>query len=171
MKLSIAEIRKRFSEDIIQLNPELFAEYEQETGQKIDLATVNQVAQEPKKRGNKYGAHKMKVGDMTFDSKAEARRWADLRDMVHRGEISSLMRQVRINLLEGFTYHGEKVRGIWYTCDFSYERDGILYIEDTKSVATARTEAFRLRWRLLQWKFRERQDVMLVLTDGQGRVL
>lgn len=164
MKVSMAAIRKQFSEDIINLNPEVFGEYERETGKKMDLPTVNEVAQEPKKRTNKYGAHKITIGQEKFDSKAEARRWLDLRDLVNRGEITNLMRQIRICLLDGFDYHGEKVRPIWYTADFIYTKDGITYIEDVKSVATSRAADFRLRWRMLQHLYKDVANVRCVTT-------
>lgn len=174
-KVSMADIRRHFSEDIKQLNPHLMAHLgidvpepdvrESTIVHTYALRDLNRRIQEDiHKSTNKFGAKKTRIGDLTFDSKKEANRYLELKAMEERGEIGSLMLQCRINLMEGFTFQGEKVRAINYTADFVYRRDGFTVIEDVKSEATARTEAFRLRWRLLQWHYKDVADVKLVMT-------
>lgn len=169
-KISMADIRKHFSEDIRQLNPDLFGELGIQTVVGSDRTAPLRELDERLRRSdvreasNKFGAKKTKVGELTFDSKKEANRYLELKAMQERGEISGLILQGKINLMEGFTYQGEKVRGINYTADFIYRRDGFTVVEDVKSEATARTEAFRLRWRLLQWHYKDVPDVKLIMT-------
>lgn len=172
-KISMADVRRHFSEDIKLLNPELYAELGIDVAGSpdTDQTVVTRFAFEQlkerlaaEKKGNKYGARKTRIGDLTFDSAKEAARYLVLKEQADRGEIDSLMLQCRINLMEGFTFQGEKVQGINYTADFVYTKDGITYVEDVKSVATARTEAFRIRWRLLQWHYKDHPDVRLVQT-------
>lgn len=162
-KISMANIRKRFSEDVRVLNPELFGEFKIETHAAFEEALRQSKA---RTTSNKYGAKKTKIGDLTFDSKKEAGRYLELKGQEDRGEIKDLMLQCRINLLEGFTYQGQKVRAINYTADFVYMKDGFAIIEDVKSEATARTEAFRIRWRLLQWHYKDVPDVRCILTGA-----
>lgn len=156
---SMSDLRKHFSPDIVALNPELF-------GAEVASARPEEIAARPVTRANKYGAKKVTIGTEVFDSRAEARRWLDLREQERHGEISELMRQCRIVLLEGFVYQGNKVQPITYTADFVYWQGGVKIIEDLKSSATARTEAFRLRWRLLQWHFKDDPTVKCVVTEG-----
>lgn len=172
-KISMADIRKHFSEDIKQLNPELMVHLGIEPLQTdtlqaraLALADFDRLIKEPdsRKRENKFGARKTRIGELTFDSQKEANRYLELKGMEERGEIRDLLLQCQINLMEGFTYQGEKVRPINYTADFVYMEGKFTVIEDVKSEATARTEAFRLRWRLLQWHYRDVKDVKLVQT-------
>lgn len=54
----------------------------------------------PRQRGHqKYGNVKTELDGMTFDSKAEARHWADLRWREKAGEIRDLKRQVSYELI------------------------------------------------------------------------
>ena len=53
----------------------------------------------PKKDRSKYGAEKVTVLGMDFDSKREARRWFELRALEQAGEISNLQRQVKYVLI------------------------------------------------------------------------
>lgn len=82
---------------------------------------------------------------IAFHSAGEADRWSELQLLEQAGEIRTLRRQVRHNL------YVNEVRITSYTSDFEYE-EGPLWVhivEDFKSPATARLEAFRLKMRLL----------------------
>lgn len=160
-KVSMADIRRHFSEDIRQLNPDLFGQETIASHAALNTALAMDAKEEKR---NKFGAKKTKVGELTFDSKKEANRYLELKAMEEREEISGLMLQCKINLMEGFTFQGEKVRAINYTADFVYTQDGFTVVEDVKSEATARTEAFRLRWRLLQQLYKDVPNVKLVQT-------
>lgn len=157
----MADIRRHFSEDIRQLNPDLFGQETITSHAALNAALAMDTKEEKR---NKFGARKTTVGEFTFDSQKEANRYLELKGMEERGEIRDLLLQCQINLMEGFTFQGEKVRAINYTCDFCYMEGRFTVIEDVKSEATARTEAFRLRWRLLQWHYRDVPDVKLVQT-------
>lgn len=157
MGQSVAEAYKNFSDDVKQLNPELFGPLSIDAHRQLDEALRS-------KRANKYGARKTVVDGKKFDSAKESRRYLELKTQEDAGEITGLILQGEIILLEGFTYQGQKVRSIRYTADFVYCKDGKTYIEDTKSEITAKTEAFRIRWRLLQWMYRDQEDVVLLLT-------
>lgn len=163
MKYSIADLNKRLSPDIRELNPDLFEPLGVDAHRIIEEKLSEG---EKKERGNKYGAKRTRIGDLVFDSRKEANRYLELKSQEEIGEISNLELQYEICLLEGFVYQGEKVRAIRYTADFSYAKNGIRYIEDVKSKATARTEAFRIRWRLLQWHFKNNPNVRCVLSGA-----
>lgn len=153
--------RKHFSADIIALNPELFGA--QETKREPVVMTVDAPAP---KRGNKYGARKTVIGDLTFDSKKEANRYLVLKSEEDNGTIIGLLLQHEIVLQEGFEYRGKTVQSITYTADFVYERDGTIYIEDVKSKVTAHNQAFRIRWRLLQYRYKDYPRVICLLTGA-----
>lgn len=96
----------------------------------------------PKKQ-SKYRNHKVEVDGFTFDSKAEAIRWWDLRQMERAGEITDLERQVRLPLI----VNGVKVGT--YIPDFRYRSgDGQIVIEDVKSEPT-KTPVYRLKKRMV----------------------
>lgn len=161
----MADVFKHFSDEIRLLNPDLFKEIGIDIARSgsdqaaVTLFALNSAVQE-KARGNKYGAKRVKDDGKTFDSQAEYRHWLVLRARKEAGEITDLIHQCKIILLEGFTYQGQKVKQISYTADFVFMENGICHIQDLKSVITAKTESFRIRWRLLQWMYRERDDVV-----------
>lgn len=157
-KYNMADVHKRFSDDIKQLNPELFGPLSIEAHRTLDEALRP-------KRGNKYGARKTEVDGKKFDSQKEANRYLVLKAQEEAGEISSLILQCEIQLMPGFTFQGEKVRPIRYTCDFCYAKNGVTYIEDVKSEATKKSEAFRIRWRLLLWYYKDVPDVQCIIVD------
>lgn len=68
------------------------------------------------RRGNKFGAVAVVVDGVRFDSKAEARRWEDLRIMERTGEVVGISRQVRFPLDVDGTTIGH------YVADFVYMR-------------------------------------------------
>lgn len=158
MGQSMAAVFKNFSDDVKELNAELFEPLGIGAHKQLDEAL------QPK-RGNKYGARKVVMDGHTFDSAKEARRYQALKAQEEAGDISELTLQFEIMLLPGFVYKGEKVQPIRYTCDFAYLKDGKSVYEDVKSKATSRTTDFRIRWRLLQWQFRDDEDVVLLLTE------
>lgn len=163
---SLADLQKHFSEEVKELNPELFggtAIVKQEGLSTLIDAKGQVVAQ---KRGNKYGARKTAIGNLVFDSRAEANRYLALRALEEAGQISGLLLQVRIVIIPSFVYLGEKVHEISYTADFVYLEGGKTVIEDCKSIATAKTQAFRLRWRLVQWHYHHRDDVICRVTGA-----
>lgn len=168
MGQSMAEAYKNFSDDVKNLNSDLLVHLGIDMAKKgSDKTAITEFkeALAPPKRGNKYGARKTEVDGHIFDSQKEANRYLVLKAQEEAGEISNLILQCEICLLEGFTFQGEKVRPIRYTADFVYRKSNKTVVEDVKSVTTAKTEAFRIRWRLLQWYYRDIPDVVLLLTE------
>lgn len=89
------------------------------------------------KRRNKYGAERTAVDGIEFDSKAEAKRYMQLKAMEQRGEISDLKLQVVFELLPAQEINGHKERPMTYVADFTYlDSNGELVVEDVKSAIT-----------------------------------
>lgn len=91
----------------------------------------------PVKR-HKYGARKVVLDGITFDSLLEADRWATLRAAEKAGMISNLRRQVTFELVPGVKLLGEdRARPpIRMVADFVYTQNGVNIIEDTKGMDT-----------------------------------
>ncbi len=91
------------------------------------------------KGGNKYSAQKTVVQGITFDSKREAQRWAQLRLLERAGEISEIKLQVPIMLVgqKGplLSRTGRQMR---LTVDFTYKNNktGLTVYEDAKGTPT-----------------------------------
>ena len=98
------------------------------------------------KRSNKYSARRTTLGGIPFDSKREAKRWAELCLLERAGEIADLRRQVPL-MLEGrngplLTRTGRRMR---LTVDFAYTdlASGLTIYEDAKGVPTRDYEVRR----------------------------
>lgn len=95
-------------------------------------------------RRNKYGATKTTLDGITFASKAEAIRYAELKLLQRAGQIKDLQCQPRFPLVVS----GKLVAT--YIADFSFTdmTTGLAVVEDVKSPAT-RTDTYRLKVKLL----------------------
>ena len=82
------------------------------------------------------------VDGIRFDSRAEARRYGELKLLERAGEIHGLTLQP----LYVFEFNGVKIGS--YKADFRYERSGVVVVEDVKSSAT-KTPAYQLRKRMM----------------------
>lgn len=102
---------------------------------------------------NKYGAIKTAVDGIMFDSRAEARRYAELKLLEMAGEITDLKCHPQFELQPSFKHEGKTIRSINYTADFSYMENGKLVVEDVKGGKATLTAAFQLRRRLLLYKY------------------
>lgn len=80
------------------------------------------------------------VDGRTFDSKAEARRYLELKKLQASGVISGLRLQVRFPLSVNGVTVGK------YVADFVYIRDGRRVVEDVKGMRTA---VYKLKCRLM----------------------
>lgn len=96
---------------------------------------------------SKYRAQKITVDGITFDSKAEAKRWFDLRTLETNGLISRLERQVRFD----FVLNGVNLG--FYKADFRYF-DHKLAREITEDVKGYRAgpayAVFRIKAKLME---------------------
>lgn len=89
-------------------------------------------------RKPKYNNVKTVLDGMTFDSKAEARRYAELKLMQRSGELMTVGCQPSFVVAPG----------IRYVADFIVvDRDGHVWVEDVKGVET---QAFKLKAKLFR---------------------
>lgn len=101
---------------------------------------------------HKYGAVKTVIDGITFASKAEGRRYVELRKREQAGEIMRLQLQPRYELQEAFTDAlGVKHRAINYVADFAYFEHGAVVVEDVKGVETPE---FRIKAKLFRYRYR-----------------
>lgn len=100
----------------------------------------------------KYGNRKTVVDGITFDSKKEATRYAELMLLQRAGEIFDLQRQVPFTLIPKQVRDGKVVeRPVVYKADFVYkEKDGTEVVEDVKGVCT---KEYRIKKKLMLWQF------------------
>lgn len=89
---------------------------------------------------NKYGAVRVQSDDGLFDSKAELRRWCDLKLLERAGEIRNLERQVRFPI----AINGVHVCD--YIADFVFFEGEQRVVEDKKGV---QTDVFKLKAKLM----------------------
>jgi len=96
---------------------------------------------------NKFNAIKTTVDGLQFDSRAEARRWQELKLLERAGEIERLERQVPFSLV----VEGQKIAT--YTADFRYwttKSPKERIVEDVKSPPTAKKRDFILIRKLMR---------------------
>ena len=86
---------------------------------------------------NKYRNVKTTIDGIKFDSKAEARRYTELKLLEKAGEITDLKLQPRFILQHSFKHKGKTIRAITYMADFQYSENGKEIVEDVKGVETA----------------------------------
>lgn len=104
---------------------------------------------------NKYGAEKTTVDGVTFDSKYEAKKSAELELLQKAGKIKELERQKRFILQDGFINNKkERVRPISYIADFFYYDVKLkqYVVMDAKGVET---EVFRIKKKLFEKRYPE----------------
>lgn len=97
---------------------------------------------------NKFGAVKTTIDGFTFDSAAEAERYAELKILQAAGEIAGLELQPIYELQPRFK-HGKKIiRPITYRADFRYvvTETGQTVVEDVKGIET---EVFKIKSKML----------------------
>lgn len=99
---------------------------------------------------NKFHARVTHLDGYTFQSRAEARRYEELRLLEMAGEIHDLKVHPRFVLLDAAKELG--LRAVHYTADFQYTEGGRVIVEDVKSSATM-TEAFKLREQLFKRRY------------------
>ena len=106
----------------------------------------------------KYGNKKVKVDNIIFDSKKEARRYAELKMLIRCGEIDNLILQPQFELIPSFRKNGKTYRKTVYKADFSYydRQKQKTIIEDTKGY---RTELYRLKKKLFEYKYPDKEII------------
>jgi hypothetical protein len=89
---------------------------------------------------SKYGARRVEIDGHTFHSKAEARRYLELKALRERGQISDLRLQPRFPI---------KLNGVLvchYIADFAYIENDEKIIEDVKGF---KTDVYRLKKKMM----------------------
>ncbi len=92
----------------------------------------------------KYKNVKTFVDGISFDSRKESARYADLKLMQKAGEISDLTLQPKFDIV----INGVKVCS--YVADFSYVENGVKIVEDVKSEVTRKLPTYRLKKKLMK---------------------
>ena len=109
----------------------------------------NKTSFRPAKAGTKYHNVEVEFKGIRFKSKKEQRRFLELYQLYKAGAITDLKLQPQFTLIESYIKpSGEKVSGMKYTADFSYLRDGQLFVEDVKSKVTKTTD-YKIRKNLM----------------------
>jgi hypothetical protein len=86
---------------------------------------------------SKYGAKKVTVNGITFDSRKEAKRYEELVLLERAGKVSNLETQVKFELIPSQRIDGKVVeRAVTYKADFVYLENGKKVVEDTKGFMT-----------------------------------
>jgi len=92
-------------------------------------------------RNNKFGAIRTTIDGITFASKAEAKRYAELRLMVMGNVISELELQPKYPIIIN------DMKVCTYVADFRYRNDrGKMIVEDVKGV---KTPVYKLKKKLM----------------------
>lgn len=108
----------------------------------------------PAKSVNKYNATKLEVDGHVFDSKAEADYYSQLLLRKIAGELKSIELQPRFELQPSFKCNGKAVKGIFYVADFRViTAAGEEVVIDVKSVATEKNAVYRLKRKMLLYRY------------------
>lgn len=103
---------------------------------------------------NKYNAKKTVVDGIKFDSKKEAKRYIELKEMEKKGLIRDLNLQVPFELIPSFTIFVDgkirKRRNIRYIADFVYFENDKEVVEDVKG---RRTDVYKLKKKLFEYVY------------------
>lgn len=106
----------------------------------------------------KYRNAKTEVEGIIFDSKKEARRYLQLKELERQGVITNLQRQIPFELVPKQTLPEPYMKGnkmhrtehaIKYYADFVYIKDGKVVVEDTKGY---KTKDYRMKYKLMLFR-------------------
>lgn len=105
---------------------------------------------------SKYNSRKTVIDGITFDSKKEAKRYLELKQMEKDGLIHDLKLQVPFILIPSFEVvvdgKKRKRRNMKYVADFVYYRDDEKVIEDVKGL---RTPVYNIKKKLFEYRYHE----------------
>lgn len=107
----------------------------------------------------KYGAKKVTVDGIRFDSKLESEYYLHLKEELDKGNIGGFELQPKFELQESFRKRGILFRKIEYKADFKVlELDGSEVIVDVKGFETT---DFKIKQKLFEKKFPQRLVLMI----------
>lgn len=98
----------------------------------------------------KYHNKKCEYKGLKFDSLKERNHYIVLEHLEKTGQIKDLKRQVKFELQPSFKLNGKTIRAINYIADFTYLKDGVLVVVDTKGF---RTKDYLLKKKMFQYKY------------------
>jgi hypothetical protein len=103
---------------------------------------------------SKYKAQPTVIDNIRFASKAEARRYMELKLLVRAGEIKELELQPKFPLYVTRRRGGDLHKVCDYIADFRYRQgpNGVLVIEDVKSKPT-KTAVYRLKKKMFESQY------------------
>lgn len=101
----------------------------------------------PWKKRAKYRNVKTEVDGLKFDSKKEAKRWVELKQLLDAGRISNLMRQVTFQLVPQVVLDGRKQQPVKYVADFQYQLGNQIVVEDVKGF---KTPEYRMKRKMMK---------------------
>ena len=116
---------------------------------------------------SKYKAQKTEIDGIVFDSKKEATRYLQLRELLKAGEIQNLRRQVKYVLIPAQREQSTEVfksgknkgklkdgklleKECSYYADFVYQKGDEIIVEDVKGI---RTDAYKIKRKLMLKEF------------------
>jgi len=104
----------------------------------------------PKKNDStKFKNKKTEIDGHKFDSKAESRRYLELKTLAETHKIEDLRLQVPFELVPSQYENGKCIeRSCKFVADFTYLENGALVVEDVKSPATI-TPSYIIKRKLL----------------------
>ena len=122
------------------------------------------------KRRSKYNNRKTIIDDVIFDSISEAQHYVDLKQLKVEGKIQDFDLQPEIELQPGFIYKGKKFRPIKYVGDFRiFKNDGSIVIQDVKGTRGYQTDVFKLKMKMLLFKFPNINFEIVVKNGKNGK--
>lgn len=95
---------------------------------------------------SKYGNKQTVLNGKVFDSRREARRFAELDLMQKAGLITDLRLQVPFELIPKI---GSE-RAVYYIADYVYKENGETVVEDCKG---CRTDVYRIKRKLMLYRY------------------
>ena len=105
------------------------------------------------------------VDNIVFASKAEMKRYFELKLMVKAGEIQELQLQPRFELQPAFERNGKHFQAITYVADFAYfdNKTKKRVIEEVKGVET---EAYKIKRKMFH--FKHNMELRVIKVQGQA---
>lgn len=107
---------------------------------------------------SKYFNQKTTIDGYKFDSKAEGRRYKELKILEKTGIIKNLELQPRYLLQNSFKKGKKTHRKIEYVADFRYIEKGKIVVEDVKG---KETDVFKIKRKLFEYKY---PDIIFKIT-------
>lgn len=104
---------------------------------------------------NKYHNKKVRYDGYTFDSIKEKNHYIALKQLEKAGIISDLQLQVPFLLIDTIRHNGKTYPKTKYIADFTYIKDGKLYVEDVKSEITRKDKTYRLKIKILLDRYKD----------------